>query len=237
MDYLNGLNDEYWNGEADYNWSGYSDNCVHTLHNALAAAGVWKPKSVRAARMEQLFHLAVPANSVVDLAYLASQYPVEDFNHVRGDVLRWHTLTDDAWLPTTPGALMKILPVLQVNALYDTKFRMFVLGGWFRNDSLKRAQQLLTDGRILQLQANLRYFFERYEQILNERDEDPGWLDALRGDPQGPDRKTYYAYIEAQRDGVLRGLAELARLDALRQELIDEAREEWQRRVGPRAAP
>ena len=43
-DYLNSLNDEYWNGEADYHWSGYSDNCVHTLHNALAAAGIWKPK-------------------------------------------------------------------------------------------------------------------------------------------------------------------------------------------------
>ena len=28
-------------GEADYNWSGYHDNCSHTLHNALAAAGVW----------------------------------------------------------------------------------------------------------------------------------------------------------------------------------------------------
>ena len=63
MDFLNGLNDEYASGKADYEWSGYADNCVHTLHNALAAAGVWKPKSVRATRLRQLFHLAVPANT------------------------------------------------------------------------------------------------------------------------------------------------------------------------------
>ena len=63
MDFLNGLNDEYASGKADYEWSGYADNCVHTLHNALAAAGVWKPKSVRATRLRQLSDLAVPANS------------------------------------------------------------------------------------------------------------------------------------------------------------------------------
>ena len=67
MDFLNGLNDEYASGKADYEWSGYADNCVHTLHNALAAAGVWKPKSVRATRCAS-FHLAVPANEFVDLA-------------------------------------------------------------------------------------------------------------------------------------------------------------------------
>ena len=125
MDFLNDLNDEYWNGNADYQWSGYSDNCVHTLHNALAAAGVWKPKSIRGTKLRQLFNLAIPANTVIDLAFLSNRYPIEDFGKIRGDELHWQSLTTKGWLPATPGVLLKTLPVLQVNALYDTKFRMF----------------------------------------------------------------------------------------------------------------
>lgn len=40
IDFLNQLNHEYATGEADYEWSGLSDSCVHTLRNALAAASV-----------------------------------------------------------------------------------------------------------------------------------------------------------------------------------------------------
>ena len=47
VQYLNELNRAYATGEADYQWSGYSDNCVHTLHNALAHASVWRSKSVQ----------------------------------------------------------------------------------------------------------------------------------------------------------------------------------------------
>jgi hypothetical protein len=76
-EYLNGLNDEYYSGEADYQWSGYSDDCVHALHNALAAAGVWGPKSIQGTKLRQFFNLAVPANTFVELAPLASEYPIE----------------------------------------------------------------------------------------------------------------------------------------------------------------
>jgi hypothetical protein len=231
MDYLNALNDEYWNGEADYNWSGYADNCVHTLHNALAAAGVWKPKSIRATKLRQLFNLAVPANTFIDLAFLSNRYPIEDFDKVRRDDLHWQGLVTSGWVPAAPGALVKMSPVLQVNALYDTKYRMFVLGGWFSNDTLKRAQHLLNDGRYLQLDANLRYFYDRYERILAERDAAGGGTGFLRGDDYREDRETYYAYIEEQRNGVVAVMKRLGELDALREEILDEARETWKVRV------
>ena len=231
MEFLNGLNDEYWNGEANYEWSGYADNCVHTLHNALAAAGVWESKSIRTTKLRQLFNLAVPANSFVDLAFLSNEYPIDDFGQIRRDELRWRGLTEYDWLPAVPGALVKTLPVLQVNALYDTKFRMFVLGGFFGNDTLKRAQKLLTDGRYLQIDANLRYFYDRYEAILAERDPDGEWTDALLGDERRRDRGIYYAYIERARNEVVSTLKRLAELDILRRQLIREANEEWRRRV------
>jgi hypothetical protein len=230
MDFLNALNEEYWSGKAEYNWSGYSDNCVHTLHNALAAAGVWKPKSIQGTKLRQFFNLAVPANTFVDLAYLSNQFPIEDFDRVRRDRLHWQGLTEDGWVPAAPGALVKMLPVHQVNALYDTKYRMFVLGGLFKNDARKRAQHLLTDGRYLQLDANLRYFFERYQRILAERDE-TSWRDSWRSDQYHREREAYYAYIERQRDGVIDTLRRLERLDKVREEILQGAIGEWEVRA------
>jgi hypothetical protein len=223
MDYLNGLNDEYWTGNADYQWSGYSDNCVHTLHNALAAAGVWKPKSIRGTKLRQLFNLAIPANTVIDLAFLSNRYPIEDFGKIRGDELHWESLVTRGWLPATPGVLLKVVPVLQVNELYDAKFRLFVLGGFFSSQVIKRAQILLTDGRYLQLDANLRYFYRRYQRILAERDTKGSWLDSLRGEDYRRDREIYYEYIERQRDGVGKVLERMAEIERLRAEVVDEA--------------
>ena len=52
-------NREYAEGEADYNWSTWADNCSHTMRNALAAANIWSPLSVRAIKIRQILSLAV----------------------------------------------------------------------------------------------------------------------------------------------------------------------------------
>jgi hypothetical protein len=231
MDYLNSLNEEYWKGEADYEWSGYADNCVHTLHNALAAAGIWERKSVRATKLRQMYNIAVPANTMVDLAFLSNKYPIEDFSRIQGDALRWNGLTQHHWLPAVPGALMLTLPVLQLNEVFDTRYRMFVLAGWFSNDTLKRAQHLLNDGRYLQVDANLRYFYDRYNAILAERDEAETWTDVVRSKRFLANRRVYYEYIESARDGVLATARKLRELQALRRELTSQAFEQWERRV------
>jgi hypothetical protein len=108
---------------------------------------------------------------------------------------------------------------------------MFVLGGWFRNDALKRAQHLLTDGRYLQLDANLRYFYRRYEAILAERDADERWTDVVRGEEFRRNRAVYYAYIERARDAVAAAVEKLAELEGIREELSREAYEEWKART------
>jgi hypothetical protein len=68
--FLNDKNREYAEGEADYNWSAWADNCSHTMRNALAAANIWSPLSVRTTKIRQIFNLAVPANEFVNLAEL-----------------------------------------------------------------------------------------------------------------------------------------------------------------------
>jgi len=126
---------------------------------------------------------------------------------------------------------MEMAPALQVNALYDTKYRMFTLGGFFGNETIKRSQILLTDGRYLQLDANLRYFYERYQRILAERDADGSWTDSLRGSGYRTDRQIYYDYIERQRDAVIEVLERMAELEVMREEVSKGAREEFKARL------
>ncbi len=209
MGYLNDLNEEYATGEADYNWSGYHDNCVHTLRNALAAAEVWSPKSVRAVKLRQLFNLAIPSNEVVNLMSLANREPLEDFRRIYGDTIQRASLEEYDWLPMRHGALFKTLPIHQENDLFDTKFRIFVLGRPFRPSATRKAQEMLADARFTGLDANLRYYWDRYEKILAGRgaakrplfaDED--YLAA---------EKHYYGYIERQRIEVQNMLRHLDR--------------------------
>src|SRR6185312_776356 len=70
--FLNDKNREYFEGEADFNLSAWADNCTHTLRNALAAANVWSPLSVRAIKFRQIFNLALPANEFVNRAVLGN---------------------------------------------------------------------------------------------------------------------------------------------------------------------
>ena len=127
--FLNDKNREYAEGEADYNWSVWADNCAHTLRNALAAANIWSPLSVRAIKFRQIFNLAVPANEFVNL------------------------------------------------------------------------------------DANLRYFRERYETILASRDERRDMLASVRGSPYRRVERLFYEYMQAQRAEVGSMLGRLSGLE------------------------
>lgn len=212
IEYLNGLNREYATGNADYNWSGYADNCVHTLRNTLAAAGVWEPKSVNLVKLRHLFNVAVPANEFVNLGWLATRHPLGDFDRIYRDEVQRQSLLDRAWLPMRHGALVESAGVHQSNDLYDTRFRIFVLEGPFGSRATRRAESLLNDARSTELDTNLRFFRERYRRILEERPED-----GRRLRPRGRDyreaRSRYYAYVEAQLADVERLLEQLEAIE------------------------
>ena len=196
VDYLNGLNKEYALGEADYNWSGYYDNCSHTLHNALAAAGVWPFKSVNKTKLLQIFHLSVPANEFADLARLANQYPFENFRKVYKNKVMRKTLMEHDWLPSRHGALLKVISVHQNNELYDTRMRVFVLENPFLRPKSKKVREMFYNPGFTELEANLRYFKDRYQSILDRRPE--GWDKVGPGNERVETRKHYYKYIENQ---------------------------------------
>jgi hypothetical protein len=211
VDFLNDLNREYATGAAEYRWSGYHDNCVHTLRNALAAASVWEPKSINVIKLRQLFHLAIPANEFANLAQLGTTGPLDDFGAVfRKDAWR-DALLEFGWLPTRHGALLKILPVHQQNDLFDTTFRKFLLEGPLRRGTTRRVRELFSDPHHVELEANLEHFREVYEKILAGRRQ-AETASALRGDRRRTVRRRYDRYIEAQLSDVIQKLERLRAL-------------------------
>lgn len=197
--FLNDKNREYAEGEADYYWSGWADNCVHTLRNALAAANIWSPLSVRDVKIRQIFNLAVPANEFVNLAELGNEGDIADYEQIQRDGPRRDALHEFNWLPTRHGALLKTLPVHEPNELYDTTFRLFTLQSPFRMGRTRHAISLLSDDRFVKLDANLRYFREKYDEILAKHYEGRDRLASVRGTPFRRVERLHYEYIKAQR--------------------------------------
>jgi hypothetical protein len=199
--FLNDKNREYFEGEADYNWSAWADNCSHTLRNALAAANIWPPLSVRAIKFRQIFNLALPANEFVNLAELMTG-PIPSYRRIMRDGPRRDAFHEFHWLPTEPGALLQTLPVHSPNDLYDTRFRLFTLQSPFLMGKTRRAVAVLSDRRFVDLVANLQYFERRYDVILANYDERRNTMASVRGTPFRRVERLYYHYIVGERDEV-----------------------------------
>jgi hypothetical protein len=212
--FLNDKNREYAEGEADYNWSVWADNCVHTLRNALAAANIWSPLSVRAVKFLQLFNLAIPANEFVNLAELMTQGDIDDYRQILRDGPRRDAFHEFDWLPTRQGALLKTLPVHDPNDLYDTKFRLFTLQSPFLIRKTQRAIVLLSDERFVNLDVNLHYFEKKYGAILARHNERRDAMASVRGTPFRRVERLYYDYIRTQRDEVQSMLNRIAAIPA-----------------------
>jgi hypothetical protein len=200
--FLNDKNHEYAEGEADYNWNAWADNCSHTMRNALAAANIWSPLSVRTTKIRQIFNLAVPANEFVNLAELMTQGDIENYRDILRDGPRRDAFHEFHWLPTRQGALLKTLPVHDPNELYDTTFRLFTLQSPLLRGKTQRAIDLLSDERFVDLDANLHYFERRYVAILAQHDEQRDTMASVRGTPFRRIEQLYYHYIREQRDEV-----------------------------------
>ena len=196
--FLNDKNREYAEGEADYNWSAWADNCSHTMRNALAAANIWSPLSVRTNKIRQIFNLAIPANEFVNLAELMTEGDIEDYREILRDGPRRDAFHEFDWLPTRQGALLKTLPVHDPNDLYDTTFRLFTLQSPLLRGKTQRAIDLFSDERFVDLNTNLHYFARRYNAILAQHDEQRDSLASVRGTRFRRVEGLYYGYIRSQ---------------------------------------
>jgi hypothetical protein len=215
--FLNDKNREYATGKADYSWNALTDNCVHTVRNALAAANLWPPLSVRETKIMHLLNLAVPANEFVNLARLAAEGPLADYEEIQSEGPLRDALHEFKWLPTRHGALLKTLPVHQPNDVFETRFRLFAVQSPFSMGRSAAALRLLSDPRFVDLEANLRHFRDKYRAILADQDYRTDPLASVRGTPYRRVERLHLDYIQAQLLEVEELLNRLTKLKAARQ--------------------
>ena len=124
IEYLNDLNRDYARGGYDYNWRGYNDNCSHTLHNSLAAAGVWPYKSIASYRLGQLANLSVPANEFAELALLTTSFPIDDFERILDDPVLRRFLYSQGWFAGSRFWLRCLLSPTKLPEVYSALARL-----------------------------------------------------------------------------------------------------------------
>jgi len=192
IQYLNSLNEEYYSGKADYNWSGYYDNCAHMVHNALAAMGIWKPKKVHTVKLRQLLNLAVPANIFADFALLTDKYPLEDMSKIYREKNMRKDLMEEGWLPARHGALPEIRGPHHLNDMFVIQLKIFILQMPLLRPKSNAVRNLVHSEKNSNVKSNLIFYKKRYENILKEREGR-----RMRGLPEEFVEK-YYDYIETQ---------------------------------------
>jgi len=163
VEFLNGLNLPYRNGEQIYRWNLFNDNCVHVAHNALAVAGVWKPWPIGRWAVLAAFKFPVPKNTFVDLMLRANDLPMEDAQALYNDASVRHALLASGTLPTAPGALAAAGPAIAENDVYDVnRLRLIFYDNPFWGPYRFRFERIFAIPRYTDLRANMRHFVARY---------------------------------------------------------------------------
>jgi len=166
---------------------------------------------VRAAKLLEIFHLAIPANEAINLAALGSMGPVDSYPKIFDDDAMRDAMLELGWLPTRHGALLVSLPMHANNQLFDPRPRLLVFQGPFALRKTRRLLEMLDDPRFTELYANLRHFDEIYRQILARKDEPDDVFASLRGGRYRRVRRRYISVIEAglrEVEGMRAGLAQ-----------------------------
>lgn len=167
--YLNGLNQPYRDGKAEYEWSVLNNNCIHVAHNALTATGFWPSWPTNRPVLIAVFDFPVPKNEFVNIMRRANDMPIDNLLAVwNNQSARYAVLAGDG-LPTREGALATFEPVVQDNPLYNTDLQIIFYDdptfgpyeGWY--------DRILTQPRYFNLQDNLRYFDRLYKRIEAKR--------------------------------------------------------------------
>ena len=114
-----------------------------------------------------------------------------------------------------PALVLKTLAVHEPNDLYDTTFRLFTLLSPLRMGKTGHAVELLSDDRFVKLDANLRYFRDKYNAIIAKHDEFRDRLASVRGTPYRQVEQLHYEYIKMQRAEVESMLNRLPRLGSV----------------------
>jgi hypothetical protein len=166
--YLNDLNRPYREGEKQFNWDLFENNCTHMVHNALAAAGIWKSWNTDDFLLFSIFNFPVPANELVDLVRRTNDLDLSDPEAVYADTEAREDLLQNGRLPTLPMALVEAATVIQDNDVYETESHLIFYDtpiGYYPS----AFQDIFSQPRYVSARENLAYFAALYRRIEAEK--------------------------------------------------------------------
>lgn len=184
VDFLNGVNAPYRNGEKVFRWNIFNNNCSHLAHNALAAAKICEPWPTGQFFMLAAFSFPVPKNELVDLVLRTNDMPIDDPTSVyRCETLR-RAFLDANLLPTSPGALASALPIVRDNDIYDADgLRLIFYDNPFWGPYRPCFERIFSEPRYFDLASNLRHFLRLYDASLDNGNRRPGFV-AMQATPR-----------------------------------------------------
>lgn len=202
---------------ADYKWSGIYDNCTHTTHNAIAAAGIMRALHTNEAAPAQLFNLAVPANDFIQLARLGSDSKIDGVVSFYHDLYKRQMLMENDWMATQPGVLTETFAAYAFeNSLYDTsKSNFLILDVPIWNIRHRQFRPILSKKIYSDVHENLVQFQHKYQSAFAKK----RTLESLRADQNTnsrndldtPEFESFYAKFYAHIETALKDVeAQLA---------------------------
>jgi len=169
VDYLNGVNDIYKSGKKDFEWNVLEDNCTHLVHNALAAAGLWREWETERFFLISAFDFPVPKNEFVNTIWRMNNMDLSDIDAVYRDTAARRALMQDGALPEEPGGLAVAVRAIQDNDVYDTDVKLIFYDDPIFGPYQRRFDAIFSQPRYTDIESNLRYFAALYHRIKSER--------------------------------------------------------------------
>jgi hypothetical protein len=201
VEYFNGLNAPYRSGEKQFDWNVFHNNCSHMTHAALAASCQWDAWPSDQSLLEAAVDFPVPKNEFTDMMTRGNDLDLTDPVAIFRDQASRRDLLANGRLPTQPGVIEDIRPVMSPNEVYGTNLLLIFYDEALTGNYAPRFDRMMSEPRYYDIQANLGYFQDLYRRVLAAKQPAPSYFDRLA--PEDRDSflafyERYYAYIGRQ---------------------------------------
>jgi hypothetical protein len=206
--YLNEVNAFYFAEGREYRWNVWNNNCAHTVHNTLAAAGIGSRKKTGFFIKPPFMNLAVPATEFARLAFLSEEESIEDYRRIKNDDQWRQLLETEKWLPMRHGVLLRQSQIRTNRQLFDRNAEVLVTEMPLWRGKTRKIERMFREPRFTDLRANLEYFRDFYAGLLAEIRKER--VSGKAKDSASGFRQRYEDYVRASFDDVRDQLKRLA---------------------------
>lgn len=167
--YLNDLNESYYSTGKTYDWNVLTNNCVHVVHNALAATGIQDTIGVSEPFPISLFNIASPPNDWA-LTTHRSLFEANNPWQVYSDSRMRNLIKNEGWMTSQAGGMVEVIPIHSYkNEVADITTEFHMLGIPKFGPFTLLMNHYLSDANDLDLKTNLQNAKARLDRNLTNR--------------------------------------------------------------------